>query len=702
MANEWNGSVWIKDNWTDEEKTQALSILSSAEAKSAVTTQEQIEKQQQAFDQFRRNAGTNWNVFYEQNQNKFFKDRHYLHKAFPLEFAWLYPHDDINENDGSVQDYSNESTCDDGAVNSCTNQQSLDHWSKSDEVHVVEIGCGVGNAILPLLEQHSGLMQHKKDSDNLPHLHVHCLDFAPNAIKILKDDIRFRAAANEGRATAHVYDLSAMHPSMISIGKQKGLANSADVAILLFCLSAVGPHPSTALSRAANHAMDMLKPGGILIIRDYGRLDEAQLKLGKGNKGLGENFYQKGDGTGVYYFELNDLKALFGNDTGSGYCGDKLEILELDYIQRVYRNRGDGTTRRRVWVQGRFQKPFPSSKRTSDRDESLLMQEFMSTSTQRWDNYYKIQPDSLQQMSLGEAISLKNSNNLLQIFPIEFGQWKSLLDPLNATKRKICATNGESIKAESLSESSNVTVIDVGCGVGSGTLLNIMAKQQMQAQLEEFELPLQPRLRTHYVDVSFEAIQRLQNDPRYKSVESGVNDVTTEAPVITSTVADITTSQWPPTYFKDLSSADFVLLLFSLSAMGPYKQQNSMLRNAVKNVASMLKPGGVVLFRDFGRYDDDQLQLNSCFGSQICSNFYFKDGDASGEQAMGTAVYFFDLEEVRELFVNAGFEVLQLEYINRPYSKSGKQSKNLTVNGGAIKRTRVWVHGRFRKPSNIM
>ena len=57
--------------------------------------------------------------------------------------------------------------------------------------------------------------------------------------------------------------------------RQEGLANSADVAILLFCLSAIGPHPSPSLSRAAKHAIDMLRPGGTLVIRDYGRLDEG-------------------------------------------------------------------------------------------------------------------------------------------------------------------------------------------------------------------------------------------------------------------------------------------------------------------------------------------------------------------------------------------------------------------------------------------
>jgi methyltransferase-like protein 6 len=246
-------------------------------------------------------------------------------------------------------------------------------------------------------------------------------------------------------------------------------------------------------------------------------------------------------------------------------------------------------------------------------------------------------------------------------------------------------------------------VIDMGCGLGNGTLLNIMTKQQMQAEPVECELESHPRLRTHFVDLSIEAIQRLKNDPRYKYVELRMRDVVTEPPVITSTVVDVTTPQWPPTGLEDLtSSADFALLLFTLSTIGPYKQHVTRLRYAVKNVAKMLKVGGLVLFRDFGRYDDDQLQLNSCVGSQICSNFYFRDDDASDGRALGTAVYFFDIEEVRELFVSAGFEVLQLEYIIRPYSKSGKQAKDLKLNGGAIKRTRIWVHGRFRKLTDVI
>ncbi|KAL3804432.1 hypothetical protein HJC23_011360 [Cyclotella cryptica] len=813
---EWNGDVWINDQWTGEEKAQALNRLAASRAIKAesrsgrpkddfvrgndgkpsrdsdnpeelsrtsdfplqpihIQREEHVEEQQRALDQFHRNASTNWNVFYEQNQNKFFKNRHYLHKAFPSEFGWLYSQsDDVDADDGdvfsgnvdpleTVSDADPYATEGSAVSNSFTSQQKLKLWKGSEVVHIVEIGCGVGNAILPLLEQHERLkQQYHKSIDSrerecmsflsmLPQLHIHCLDFAPNAIRILKNDERFRTAASEGRATAHVYDLSSMHPSKLSIAPPSNecsdatnsdsrtaaltLCNSADIAILLFCLSATGPHPSPALSRAARHVIDMLKPGGVLVIRDYGRLDEAQLKLGAGNKELSENFYRKGDGTGCYYFELNDLKELFCNDTTYHEgCNDKLNGLELEYIQRVYRNRGDGTTRRRVWVQGRFQKPFvhrviqtdPNCEHELKKDEDSLLQDFYRTSVQKWDSYYRMQHDSSHLVSLSAAIASKFPNNLLHMFPNEFRHWQSLLEsrPTGAKMKATakCQSTEVNVDARSslLSSISEITVIDVGCGMGNGTLLNIVSQQQIQCQQHEEQERTQelsrtwPKLKAHFIDASAEAIRCLCNDSRYKfaEIDSNRENSTTRSSYITSRVLDITASQFSTAPPEELaSSGDIALLLFTLSCLGPYEHksldnQSSGMRRALKNVASMIKPGGVVLFRDFGRYDDDQLQLNSCFGSQICENFYFRHESASVQNSIcsefakeirGTAVYFFELEEVRELFISAGFEVLQLECISRPLSKSGKKSKDVSVNGGAVRRTRVWIHGRFRK-----
>ncbi|CAJ1076234.1 Methyltransferase-like protein 2-A [Xyrichtys novacula] len=307
-------NAWDNVEWTEEQEQ-------SAKKKVLENSQPLPSEKQEEYDV---RANEYWNDFYTIHENRFFKDRHWLFTEFPE----LAPQCSLNRetypevcNTGdNQQDSLDQDQMPEVASLSLTDD---DFPGSSATYCILEVGCGVGNTVFPILK-----------TNNDPGLFVYCCDFSSTAVELVKTNPDY----DPGRCFAFVHDLSDVEANYpVPDG-------TLDVIVLIFVLSALHPDKmQESISRLAR----LLKPGGVMLLRDYGRYDMAQLRFKKG-RCLSENFYVRGDGTRVYFFTQDELHEMF---TKAG-----LEKVQNLVDRRLQVNRGKQLTMYRVWIQCKYRK----------------------------------------------------------------------------------------------------------------------------------------------------------------------------------------------------------------------------------------------------------------------------------------------------------------------------------------------------------
>ncbi|XP_030013743.1 tRNA N(3)-cytidine methyltransferase METTL6 isoform X1 [Sphaeramia orbicularis] len=246
-----------------------------------------------AFKQMKleKEAQKNWDLFYKRNTTNFFKDRHWTTREFE--------------------------------------ELKTQREFESQKLVLLEAGCGVGNCIFPLLEDD-------------PNIFIYACDFSPRAVEFVKQNPLYSSE----RCCAFQCDLTKDDL------KDHVSEDSVDVITLIFVLSAIHPDKMKQalhnISTVRLHPNEqVLKPGGIVLFRDYGLYDHAMLRFKPGSK-LDENFYVRQDGTRSYFFSKEFLAELF-ETTG-------FKSITNEYVLRETVNKKEGLCVPRVFLQSKFMK----------------------------------------------------------------------------------------------------------------------------------------------------------------------------------------------------------------------------------------------------------------------------------------------------------------------------------------------------------
>lgn len=270
-----------------------------------------------------------WDSFYGTNRSSFFKDRHVLRSLLPE----LMPQEVRDNPKKHIPKLSFPLSYEFATAAGSEGCSSKEADGADDEIVFVEAGCGVGNALFPVLRAS-------------PHAFAYAFDFSAKAIDLLKSSEEYHPS----RAMAFVADLSRPDEYVPVVER------AVDYVVAVWALSALVP--GEAMRAAVGGLAALLRPGGCLLFRDYADGDMRMTAFEKRNEGRiweegaeenTERLYRRGDKTWAYFFQVDEVVELM---RGAG-----LEVAECRIEERIAENRKNGVVMSRRWLVGRFRKP---------------------------------------------------------------------------------------------------------------------------------------------------------------------------------------------------------------------------------------------------------------------------------------------------------------------------------------------------------
>jgi len=266
---------------------------------------------------YEREARKSWDIFYKTHGTNFFKDRHWLSPEWPAVFPRAAASSAGEAGHGA-----------DDRVGEVTRGPGPSYVIEPGARRAfLEVGCGVGNTVFPMLELD-------------PEATVYCCDFSARAIDMVKQRAATLPESDRNRVVAFVCDATC--ESLLD----NVPPGSIDVATLVFALSAMSREKMTYCVRNLSTVMRGGQKG-VVCVRDYAAGDLAQTRFSaKDAQKLSENFYVRHDGTRAYYFTKEDLTDLFAEEG--------MEMQEIMVHERTITNRADAKDMNRRWIQACF------------------------------------------------------------------------------------------------------------------------------------------------------------------------------------------------------------------------------------------------------------------------------------------------------------------------------------------------------------